>query len=71
VNIYCGGDHRATFGVSPQVTGFDTAGYFDGGDGWKVAHVTWDGGYWDTTCAIEPILSGGNYVVQTGPFSWP
>jgi hypothetical protein len=71
VNVYCGGTRKATFGVTPQLTGFNTAGGYDGGQGWKVADITWAGGYWDDTCAIAPILSGGSYVIQTGPFSWP
>ena len=59
-------------GATPQVEGFDTGSGFDAGDGWKVVDVTWDGGVWADTCQIDPVLTtGGDYVVQTGPFSWP
>ena len=70
VNIYCGGTRKVTYGISPQVLGFDTAGYNDGGDGWKVADIVWDGGFWSDSCNITPVLSGSSYWQESGPFNW-
>ena len=40
VNIYCGGFLLGTYGQAPDlVTGFDTAGFFGGGDMWRVVDV--------------------------------
>jgi hypothetical protein len=40
VNIYCGGSLKATYGQSPQVTGFDFGTATAGGEMWRVADVT-------------------------------
>ncbi len=67
VNVYCEGILQATYGIVPQVAGFDTAGGWSyQGDGWKVvdivAHVT--GGV--TTCDLYPILTvADDYWVET------
>jgi hypothetical protein len=72
VNVYCGGMRKATFGLTPQVEGFDNGNGFDTGDGWKVVDVTWDGDVWADTCQIDPVMTTlGDYVVETGPFTWP
>ncbi|HOW52314.1 MAG TPA: hypothetical protein PLV42_09765 [bacterium] len=71
VNVYCDGIMLGSYGVSPQVQGFDKSGGDDGGDGWKVVDVTTDVTAGITSCTLDPILSGSAYVVETGPFSWP
>jgi hypothetical protein len=70
VNIYCGGTRKATYGVSPQVTGFDYGCYNNCGDGWKVTDITWHGDPLSDTCNLAPIWNNG-YVIQQGPFTWP
>ncbi|HUT77828.1 MAG TPA: hypothetical protein VM285_09095, partial [Polyangia bacterium] len=70
VNVYCGGTPKATYGVTPQVTGFDYGCYDDCGDGWKVTDITWHGDPLSDTCALAPIWNNG-YVIQQGPYTWP
>lgn len=69
VNIYCGGEIRATFGAAPDyVEGFDEGGSTGGGDMWRVADIEMhvDG---DTVeCDVRPIrppLDGTGYYITT------
>jgi len=72
VNVYCGGTRKATYGVSPEVSGFDYGCGNDCGDGWKVTDVVWHGDFMSDTCELFPILtSSDDYLVESGPFSWP
>ncbi len=71
INIYCGGTLKATYGVQPQVTGFDNGeGEKDEGDGWKVVDIIWNGDYYSDACELTPRFENGAYVVETGPFSF-
>ena len=52
VNVYCGGTLKATYGVEPQVTNFNS-----NDDAWKVVEVKWvdDGrGFKSDTCELTP-----------------
>ncbi len=71
INVYCGGALRATYGVLPQVSSYDYGCGNNCGDGWKVVDVTWHGDYYSDTCGLEPISSGDQYVVVSGPYTWP
>ena len=66
VNIYCGGTRKATYGYDPlpQLSGFNKKKDF-----WKVAEITWKGGYESDTCDIQPKLIENvdgtvNYVID-------
>jgi len=67
VNVYCDGSRLATYGVSPQVTGFyqDVA--------WKVVDVVTNyTPVGELDCTLTPILDGGgNYWLEPYPPLWP
>lgn len=60
INVYCGGTLKSTFGVEPQVSGFNGKSKL-----WKVAEVKWDGGYTSDACVITPKFSDSGYVLGT------
>ncbi len=69
VNVYCGGELRASYGVAPdRVEGFDEGGGRNGGDMWRVADVTMRVAADGTTtgCDIVPLrppgMASGYYV---------
>lgn len=74
VNVYCGGHLRASYGLpgaATQVTGFDTSGFDNTGDMWRVVDVvpTLVGGV-TLDCALEPIHPPGQdsgYYVADQP----
>ena len=66
-----GARFKATYGLTPQVLGFDT-GTSSLGDGWKVANVIWHGDYYSDSCELFPETDGfGAYVVQDDSNIWP
>jgi hypothetical protein len=72
VNIYCGGQLRATYGQAPDlVPGFDVSGGGSSGDMWRVADVTPTVVNGVTTdCTITPLHPPGmmsGYWVGTTP----
>jgi len=69
VNVYCGGELRATYGSAPDlVDGFDEGGSRNGGDMWRVADiVTHVDGSGATDCTLTPLsppgsTTGGHWV---------
>ena len=66
VNVYCGGTLKATFGVEPQVSGFNAKSKL-----WKVAEVQWVGDYSSDACTITPKFSDSGYVLgAVGTYDW-
>lgn len=62
VNVYCGGELRATYGADPDfVTGFDQGGGRNGGSMWRVADVRTmvDGTGVTTGCEVTPLHPSG------------
>ena len=68
VNVYCGGTLVATYGKTPQLSGFDYPGEF-----WKVVEIQWVGGYDSDDCVLTPKFntSTGAYIVgSVGTYDW-
>ena len=62
VNVYCGGTLKATYGVEPQVTTFNSSKDF-----WKVVEVQWVGNESSDACVLTPRWNDGSgYVVNQG-----
>lgn len=62
INVYCGGTLKATYGVEPQVTTFDSSKDF-----WKVVEIKWVGDYASDACELTPRWNDGTgYVVNQG-----
>ena len=58
VSIYCGSQHKATFGVAPDVVpGFNLSGANPNGALWRVADVTITAGGSD--CTVTPLHPPG------------
>lgn len=60
INVYCGGTLKSTFGVEPQVSGFNGKSKL-----WKVAEVKWVGDFNSDACEITPKFTDSGYVVGT------
>ena len=66
VNIYCGGTLKATFGVAPQVSGFNGKNKL-----WKVAEVQWMGDPSSDACVITPKFTDLGYVLgSVDTYEW-
>jgi hypothetical protein len=67
INIYCGGELRATFGADPDlVPNFDEGGGSGGGSMWRVADVAMTVSEEDVGCDVRslfPPLSAGGYYI--------
>ncbi len=76
VNVYCGGELKATYGAAPDfVPNFTTGGGFADGTIWRVVDVTpqVSGGV-TTDCTLAPIhppgMSTGYYVTTNGDLTY-
>ena len=62
VNVYCGGIRKATYGIEPQVSYFDSKN-----DSWKVVEIKWVGDYASDACELTPrMCPDGGYVISQG-----
>ncbi len=61
VNVYCGGTLKATYGVEPQVSNFNSKDDF-----WKVVEIKWVGDYLSDACELTPRWDDSTgYVVNS------
>lgn len=72
VNVYCGGELRATFGAAPDlVEDFDEGGGSGGGSMWRVADIEMMVTDSTVDCTVDPInpplMSSGYYVTVDDP----
>lgn len=65
VNVYCGGTLKSTFGVEPQVGGFNGKSKL-----WKAAEVKWVGDYSSDECVITPKWNEGYVLGTLGTYDW-
>ncbi len=65
VNVYCGGTLKSTFGVEPQVGGFNGKSKL-----WKAAEVKWVGDYSSDECVITPKWNEGYVLGILGTYDW-
>jgi hypothetical protein len=86
VNVYCGGELKGTFGVDPQVTGFNKGGGdpwdsnpFSGaieqvpfGQTWRVVDVKAmvDGMGETSDCTLDPLGTNGKYLIKSNDFTY-